>query len=106
MGSLVWVALAFLAGVTVFGLLGSVLELLVGEKLSFAPPFMTRRHPGRLVVAPFLAGPMMLFNDTLDARGAGRISVAQFVACAATCLVWTCAMGVVMLELLAFMPSL
>jgi len=101
MSSVAWSALAFLAGITVFGLMGTLLELLSGSKLSFAPPFMTRHRPARFVIAPVLAGPMMLFNDALDAFEGGRISDGQFLACAATCLVWTGAMGVVTLEFLA-----
>lgn len=93
-----WLALAFLTGITVFGVFGSLIELVVGQRLSFSPPFVTTAHPMRLVAGSLLAGPMMLLNDALEARRAGRVSVAQFLGCAATCLVWTCAMGVAMLE--------
>lgn len=96
-----WIAFTFLAGITVFGVFGSLIEMISGERLSFAPPFASRRHPARLFAAPMLAGPMMLFNDALDARRGGRISRRLFMACAATCMVWTCAMGVAMFELVA-----
>lgn len=93
------ISFTFLAGVTVFGLLGSLLEILAHERLSFRPPFSSADHPTRSIFSPALAGPLMLMNDALSAKADKRISGVEFAACLLVSLLWTCAMGVAMLEL-------
>ncbi len=93
-----WCAFAFLAGVTVYGVFGSLLEIVSGERLSFAPPFSSSNHPWRLALSPLVAGPLMLLNDALESYRNREISILTLAGCAATSLVWTSAMGVAMIE--------
>lgn len=47
-------AFAFLVGVTVNGLAGTLMELVVRAPVSFAAPYVTRSHPLRLCWPPRL----------------------------------------------------
>ena len=98
-------AFCFLTGITVYGLLGSFLELIARERLSFAPPFSGSRHVARTLISPVLAGPMMLANDAMKARAERRITPAEFGGCLTVSLVWTCAMGVAILEAAAYVAA-
>lgn len=87
-------AFVFLIGITLCGVFGSLLELTVGARLSFAAPFFDRSSRLGFVVAVVVAGPLMLSNDAIEARKAGRLDILSFATCALTALVWTMAIGV------------
>lgn len=102
MSQIEWCSLVFLTGLTFFGVFGSVLELVVGEKLSFAPPFLGEDRYWLFALAPVLAGPMMLLNDALDSYRDGYVSYIALAGCCIVSLLWTSAMGVAMLGIVGF----
>ena len=106
MGSVELFAFALFTGITVCGVAGSILEMIAAQPLSFTEPFVSRDHVGWSLTATLLAGPMMLANDAVNARRAGRISTAVLGSCGCTALVWSLAIGVVSLELAARMATL
>jgi hypothetical protein len=99
MGPVELTAFEFLTGLTVCGLVGSLMELAARSRLSFAEPFISRRHVVRTVVSTVFAGPLMLANDALAAWRGGRISTLALWSCAATAGLWALASGVVILDL-------
>ncbi|MBZ9676905.1 DUF6949 family protein [Mesorhizobium sp. ES1-1] len=90
---------AFVVGLTACGLLGSMMESISGRKLAFAEPYLSPSHVLRSLAAAACAGPFMLFNDALDARRDGRISLLMLMSCACTAIAWTLALGVVVLAI-------
>jgi hypothetical protein len=87
------IAFALIAGITLSGLTGTLLELVTGQPVSFREPYLSPRRIVRSLLAAALAGPMMLANDALAARRDGAISGAYFAFCAGTSLVWAAALG-------------
>jgi hypothetical protein len=92
---------AFMAGLTLCGFLGTVMELAAGRRLSFTEPFVSHSHILRSLGSTAAAGPFMLVNDALDAWRCGHVSVGVALSCGLTSAVWALATGVVMLELAA-----
>jgi hypothetical protein len=88
------VAFAFLVGLTLCGIAGSLLELSAGEKLSFAAPFFRRLHWLSFVLAVITAGPFMLLNDAVDARKAGTLTATGLIGCGLTVTIWATAIGI------------
>jgi hypothetical protein len=99
-------AFALMTGLTVAGITGSLMELATGRTLGFREPFLTGRAVLRSLAAAALAGPLMLVNDALAARRAGRISVQGLLSCAATALVWATASGIVVISLASRITAL
>jgi hypothetical protein len=95
-------AFAFLVGVTVCGLSGTLLELLASRPLRFGEPFLSRQKPLRSLAATALAGPLMLANDALFAFRASRISIAGLASSAVIAAAWALATGVVVLDVAAW----
>jgi hypothetical protein len=94
------IAFAFLIGLTACGLTGSAMELASGRKLAFAEPYVSPSYVLRSLGATSVVGPFMLCNEALSACRENRISVAAMLSCACTALVWTVALGVVLLAVL------
>ncbi len=89
----------FLAGLTLCGLSGTLLQILTGERLGFGPPFLRRDRLAASLAMTMVAGPFMLFNDALKARRYGRMGNPELVGAAAVCVVWLLSLGVLVLEL-------
>lgn len=102
MHPLLLTAFAFLTGLTACGLAGTVMELACGRRLAFVEPYVSSDHVIRSLAAAAFAGPFMLVNDAMAARGARRISFLGLLSCLATAMLWALALGVVLLGL-AFM---
>jgi hypothetical protein len=92
-------AFAFLAGLTVSGLAGSVMELAAGRRLSFGEPFVSPRNVVRSLGSAAAAGPFMLVNDALKGWRGGAVSTMVLISCALTSLVWLLATGIVAIDL-------
>ena len=92
-------AFAFLVGITVAGLSGSVMELITGCQLSFRSPYVSAEHIGRSLRNSVLAGPLMLANEAITARRAGEVSLGGLACCAVAAILWASATGVLVLEL-------
>ena len=99
MASLQLVAFAFLAGLTLCGVLGSLMELATGRRLSFTDPFVSPRYVLRSLACTMAAGPLMLVNDALDAWRSDGVSTAMLVSCAVSSAAWLLATGIVALDL-------
>lgn len=99
-------AFALMCGLTVSGILGSLLELFTGRPLSFSEPYVSPRRIVRSAVSAACAGPMMLANDAIRARRDGVISTPYLGFCVATALVWATALGIVVLTLATKVPAL
>ena len=93
------VTFAFLTGLTLSGLSGSLMELATGRRLSFTGPFVSPRHVLRSLACTMAAGPLMLVNDALDAWHSDGVSTAMLVSCAASSAAWLLATGIVALDL-------
>ena len=91
--------LAFLSGLTVCGLAGSAMELVCGRRLSFAEPFVSRRHVLRSLASSAAAGPYMLLNDAVATWRAGRISAIVLGTCVALALAWLLTAGMLTIDL-------
>ena len=89
----------FLAGLTVSGLAGSVMELAAGRRLSFGEPFVSSRNVVRSLGSAAAAGPFMLVNDALKGWRGGAVSTMVLISCALTSLVWLLATGIVAIDL-------
>ncbi len=94
-------SLVFLAGLTMGGLSGSVIELAIGKRLSLREPFVTSANVSRSMVLVLLAGPFMMFNEALAALDERRIGRLAFTGVIWFCLLWLAAMGIFVLGLLA-----
>jgi len=94
-------ALIFLIGVTLCGIAGSLLELIAGFRLSFSAPFFDRLHRTRFALAVVTAGPFMLCNDATEAWREGRIAGLSLAIGALVALVWTMALGVFLIAIVA-----
>jgi hypothetical protein len=90
---------AFIVGLTVCGLAGTIMEIASGTRLRMAEPFVSGRRPGRSLLASMAAGPFMLFNDAVAARREGRIGAGGMTATMATASVWVLSMGILTTEL-------
>jgi hypothetical protein len=99
MGTIGLLAFAFLSGLTVAGLSGSVMELACGARLSLGAPFLDRRRIALSMCASAAAGPFMLVNDALRARDERRIGGAAFAVSLLVAALWLLATGVVATEL-------
>jgi hypothetical protein len=90
---------AFLTGLTVCGLVSTVMELVCGRRLAFVEPYVSPDHVVRSLAAAAFAGPFMLVNDAVAARRQGRISWPGLLSCLCTAMLWALALGVVLLAL-------
>jgi hypothetical protein len=93
------IALAFLTGLTVAGVSGSVLEIACGERLRLGQPFLDRRRIALSMCASAAAGPFMLVNDALCAREERRIGGTALTASLLVAALWLLATGVLTCEL-------
>jgi hypothetical protein len=92
-------AFAFLAGLTVAGVSGSIMELAWGARLSLGEPFLDRRRVALSMCASAAAGPFMLVNDALCAREERRIGGPAMTASLLVAALWLLATGVLTCEL-------
>ncbi|MEQ1954364.1 DUF6949 family protein [Mesorhizobium yinganensis] len=106
MGGIMEMAFALMAGVTVSGIAGSLMELATGRTLSFSEPYVSPRRILRSIVSAVCAGPMMLANDALFARRQKAISGLYLGFCVCTALVWAIALGIVAIGLAARLAGL
>jgi len=90
---------AFLTGLTACGLTGTVLELACGRRLAFVEPYVSSGHVVRSLAAAAFAGPFMLLNDAIAAHGERRISSLGLLSCLCTAMLWTLALGGVLMGL-------
>lgn len=90
---------AFVVGLTICGLAGTLMELVSGTRLRMTEPFVSRQRPGLSLVASAAAGPYMMLNDALAARRDGRIGVRGVAAALATATIWTLSTGILATEL-------
>ena len=106
MGVVPEIAFALMAGITVSGIFGSLMELATGRTLSFSEPYVSSRRILRSIAAAACAGPMMLANDAIFARRQGAISALYLGFCVCTALVWATALGIVAIGLAGRLPAL
>lgn len=99
-------AFAFLVGLTLCGLVGSIMELVSGRRLAFAAPYVTTAHLFRSLAMTVAAGPFMLVNDALDAHRGQRLSGAGLASCMCTAVIWLMALGVVTISVASVAGSL
>jgi hypothetical protein len=93
-------AFAVMSGITVSGLLGSVMEVAIGKPVSFGDRIGSRTQFLTFALSMVVAGPMMLANDAIRARREGRISQLYLGFCGLTALVWAGALGIVAVGLI------
>ncbi len=93
-------AFAVMSGITVSGLLGSVMELAIGKPLSFGEQIGSRTRFLTFALSMVVAGPMMLTNDAMQARRDGKISQLYLGFCGLTALVWAGALGIIAVGLI------
>ena len=92
-------AFAFLAGLTACGIAASLCELLGGQQVRFAEPFVSGAHRERSAAVMIAAGPFMLVNDAKAAWRNGAISTFTFALCGMAAVFWLTASGLVLLAL-------
>lgn len=101
-------ALAFvvMSGISVSGIIASLMELVVDRPLSFSEPYVSRRRPVRSLAAAVAAGPIMLASDAVRARRQGAISGLGLGLRALTALVWAGVSGIVVATLAVGLQAL
>lgn len=99
--AIVELALAFLAGVTISGMAGSLLELVLDCPLTFSEPYVSRNRVVRSIATTLVAGPLMFTNDALAARRTGLISRLSLALCGCTAVIWATSLGVVVTSLMS-----
>ncbi|PAQ10660.1 DUF6949 family protein [Mesorhizobium temperatum] len=99
MGLVEYTLFAFMVGLTSCGLAGSAMELISGQRLAFAEPYVSPAHLLRSLFATACAGPLMFANEALDAWRQGRISAPALISCGCTATVWALALGVVLIDI-------
>lgn len=92
-------AFSFLVGVTVAGVMGTLMQIAAGRLLGFIEPFVTNRFVARSLLATLAAGPMMLGNDALVAWRERRVGWPVLLVAVATAILWACATGIVVTEI-------
>lgn len=97
---------AFLAGLTLSGLAGAVLELIFRRPVSLGAPFVSSNRVLRSLGVTLLAGPMMLTNEALGAWRMVSIGPMTFAACVAVAGLWAFAAGILIVELAFFLTRL
>ena len=80
MDALMAVTFVFLAGLTLAGLSGALIELAWGERLALRHPFVSPHNVSRSLVLVLLAGPLMTLNEAIAAMNERRIGIPWFVA--------------------------
>jgi hypothetical protein len=92
------IVFAFLVGLVINGLAGTLIELRTGRPASFAAPLFAPERPLRSLALSTAAGPWMLVNDAINARRERTIGRFVLFSCFATSIFWTLAMGIVLLD--------
>lgn len=103
MTGLATAAFAFLVGMTVAGLAGSIMQIATGRSPGFVEPYITKAFIARSLLAALVAGPMMLGNDALAAWQARRVAWWTLVVALLLSTLWACLTGVVVMEIAARM---
>lgn len=65
MSALAMAAFAFLVGLTVAGLCGSLMQIATGRTVGFIAPYVSHDWLARSLLATLAAGPIMLGNEAL-----------------------------------------
>lgn len=96
-----WVVLtfAFALGLAVSSVAAMALGAPANTRAGFRPPFVNRDHLAMSLLITAFAGPVMLFNDAVEARGDGVIGPLFFVTCLAITGLWALAIGILATEL-------
>lgn len=100
MDALMAVTFVFLAGLTLAGLSGALIELAWGERLALRHPFVSPHNVSRSLVLVLLAGPLMTLNEAIAAMNERRIGITWFVAVIGFCAVWIAATGMLVVGIL------
>jgi hypothetical protein len=100
------IAAVFAAGLTLFGLLGSLIELVSERRLTLREPFVARSRVAASLFLAAAAGPYMLVNDALGALRERRIGALLFSACLAMAAFWIFAAGILITELAVHVRAL
>lgn len=93
MDALMAVTFVFLAGLTLAGLSGALIELVWRERLRLRDPFVSPDNVSRSLVLVLLAGPLMALNEAIAAVNDRRIGAPWFVAAIGFCALWIAATG-------------
>lgn len=100
MGQFILLVFAYLAGITVAGLSASILEFVFGTRACFSAPFVSRERLGRSLLVTAVAGPVMLFNESLAAWRASDLPPLAALGAAFVANVWVLASGILAMQLL------
>jgi len=99
-GQFILFLFAYLAGIAVSGLSASVLELAFGAPARFANPFVSRRRVARSLLVTAVAGPMMLFNESLQAWRNSDLRPGPALGVVVVANIWVLASGILAIQLL------
>lgn len=99
MASIVLFAYALAVGLTLAGLAATVMELVIGRRVGFRPPFVTSDSFGRSLALTVLAGPAMIANEAIAARREGVIEWPVFGICLVIAVAWCTATGILFVDL-------
>lgn len=92
-------AFCFAVGLTLAGLIGTLLEMRHACRLTLGSPFVDPARVARSLGVSLAAGAFMLVNDALAARRRGAMGRPAFGVCLAIGAVWILSTGVVATEL-------
>lgn len=106
MASIAPALFAFLAGLTVAGIISTLVEIATRVPVAFAEPHLSPRRIVRSVALTALAGPYMLGNEALDAFRRGTINAARLATYTMVAGTWALALGVLLLSLASAMLDL
>lgn len=99
-------AYALAAGLTLAGIVATLVELANGRRIGFRPPFVVADRLARSLALTMAAGPAMIANEAIAARREGVIEWPAFGICLAIAAVWCTATGILLVDLALVLSGL
>lgn len=97
---------AFLAGLTLAGIVATIVEIVTEAPVCFAEPHLSPRRIARSVALTAIAGPFMLGNEALAAYDRGTINKARLSVYMMVAGAWALALGVLTVSLATALANL
>lgn len=92
-------AYALAVGLTLAGIVATLVELTNGRRIGFRPPFITADRFALSLALTVVAGPAMIANEAIAARREGVIEWPVLGICLTIAVAWCTATGILLVDL-------
>lgn len=92
-------AYALAVGLTLAGIVATLVELTNGRRIGFRPPFVTADRFALSLALTAVAGPAMIANEAIAAHREGVIAWPALGVCLAIAVTWCMATGILFVDL-------